>query len=560
MTAIYPQLDSLIVYPPWANQIAEASTWGERYMVDAGVSGVVVDSAQYAQTLPLTTARQGVIAHSFFEDFYFRIHIIPGSLSLGNLASEQSQEIYFWNAFFHTKTLIDVVGTNSEGLEIVTPELPFEMRALHDEVFTLLAGVEGPPSIDASFSFIFSDDGYDFGITGSRSVTLAFPPVRDTSYDEEFYWPSTVFTAEDGTEQVMSLSDDPKITVNFNAYVFNEERWLLESKIWGWQGREYAVPVWKSSTALTERIIPGGQTLAVKSTEYREFSVGGLAFLYLSPEINETVEIGSITANSISLVRPVGLEWPAGAAVMPVRQMRIPNELTYTGEVANAREFVFTLKSDSAETQASYPWPWTYEGLPVLEFSPDMKIGLSGSFNRDITPVETNYGKPFLYDRMEATWHKHGWLFTFETRAESYRFLSLLTQLRGACGYFWAATWSPDMEVVETIAANSNVLIVKAYGMSGMYTDLRGRRGIRIELKNGTVIHRRIVEISRGAAAGTEAVTLNSNIPQQIPASAVRYVSFMTISRFAQDKFKFKWETLEWSEVQVTIKDVPNAV
>ena len=500
------------------------------------------------------------IAHSYFNLFYNRVHIIPGKLTLGNIASQQSQEIYIWNAFLTGKNLISISEVGTEGIELQPPDLPAALKPLQETIFTLLASVDGPPVIDAIYTFTFDFGSYDFLVSGNRAVLLAFPPSRDSAYEEELFFPSTIFTAAAGTEQRMSLSDDPKISASYSAYVFDEEMWLLESRLWGWQAREFTCPIWKSSADLTAAVQPGSFIVPVTSTEAREFAPGKLATLWASPQINETFEVAEVNATEIVAVRPIGQYWPAGTSVMPIRSMRLSREVSYSGGVANEKEFSFSLATDAAEPQLFYSWPFTFDGLPVMEFSPDMKGQISGSFSRNYEPSTTPYGKPYIYDRSGIGTQKVDWLFTFTSRLEAYRFISLLCQLRGVCGEFWMPSWGPDFKVVETVAANSAVLKIKSVGIAGMYADLRGKHGVRIELRDGRVIYRQLSEIRTGSASGQEELVLSSVISEQILAAQIRYVSFLVKSRFDQDRFKFIWSTREWAELQVSVKGLSDAI
>ena len=57
-----------------------------------------------------TTGREinCIRTQSYFDDYYNRIHISPGELALGNIASEQSQTVNVWNAYLIPKILHDI--------------------------------------------------------------------------------------------------------------------------------------------------------------------------------------------------------------------------------------------------------------------------------------------------------------------------------------------------------------------------------------------------------------------------------------------------------------------
>ena len=58
-----------------------------------------------------------VKTNSYFDDYYNRIHISPSTLTLGNIASEQTQAVNIWNAYLVPKTLLNIENI-TEGIEV----------------------------------------------------------------------------------------------------------------------------------------------------------------------------------------------------------------------------------------------------------------------------------------------------------------------------------------------------------------------------------------------------------------------------------------------------------
>ncbi|MBN5101468.1 hypothetical protein JY461_11910, partial [Stenotrophomonas maltophilia] len=100
-----------------------------------------------------------------FDDWYYRIHVLPLRIDLGNLVTNQVRYVQVWNAYLQQQTLASVTLENGEGVELVGPGAPpLAFSALQLRRWQLSVTTEGPPVIAASLS-------YDFVALGRRTVT-----------------------------------------------------------------------------------------------------------------------------------------------------------------------------------------------------------------------------------------------------------------------------------------------------------------------------------------------------------------------------------------------------
>src|SRR5574343_223943 len=52
---------------------------------------------------PYSTTHAAGLSQDFIQDWYYRIHLIPTVMDLGNLVSSQTRTLTLWNAFFVVK-------------------------------------------------------------------------------------------------------------------------------------------------------------------------------------------------------------------------------------------------------------------------------------------------------------------------------------------------------------------------------------------------------------------------------------------------------------------------
>ncbi|MCY0604035.1 hypothetical protein, partial [Klebsiella pneumoniae] len=71
------------------------------------------------------------------DEWYYRIHISPRRLDLGNVVSAQAQDVFLWNAFLEPRTLVDIAGTDEGVLLSGQPDPPLLFPALKELTWQL---------------------------------------------------------------------------------------------------------------------------------------------------------------------------------------------------------------------------------------------------------------------------------------------------------------------------------------------------------------------------------------------------------------------------------------
>ena len=106
----------------------------------------------------------------FLDDYYFRIHVNPPVLDAGNVVSAQTHEVRIWNAYLEPRTLNDLSSENAEGIQIAGPGTPpMEFEPLRERLWEIAIGVDGPPVVDAAFTWQFTGEPpAALPITGNR--------------------------------------------------------------------------------------------------------------------------------------------------------------------------------------------------------------------------------------------------------------------------------------------------------------------------------------------------------------------------------------------------------
>src|SRR5690606_34840392 len=219
-----------------------------------------------------------------------------------------------------------------------------------------------------------------------------------------------------------TLRADPRRSFEFDVLEYGNGGQLdLLMNIW--QSRVYAVPVWTDKAQLAAPIYPGDTVLAV-STADLDYHVGGLAIVGSPTGATEALEIQSLTADTITLKRPVLAHWPAGSWIAPARLGRLPAQQAVnrpTAAIAQAK-LRFELE-DLASTVAATNSPIQYRGHDTLLRHPNRVEDVSIDYQRlaDVFDVET--GTPAVIDIPNRPFivRRHQYLLPDRTRLTAMR-------------------------------------------------------------------------------------------------------------------------------------------
>src|ERR1700735_5062882 len=493
-------------------------------------------------TFALTGSRP---ATSFeITDWFFRIHILPNNLTLGNVVSNEVFTIGVWNAWLATAQTLDTIVAFDAGATSLTgqPSPPLVYEPNQQLNYTLSIDPLGPPTIDATYTFTFADgEVVELSMSGQRITAWALTPDWATPVEERLGWKTDKLRAWDATEQRRALRIAPRRNVEFATWMSASEKQFVENQFFAWGALIWALPIWWDGQHLSVQSNPG-DNLVLANTVGRDFVANGLAIILTDARTYEVIQLGTITTTQLNLVRSIVGTWPRRAKLYPVRSARLMNAQRITRN--NGRN-----ADVEPEVQIVEPCDWpaatglpTYRGAPVLEDSPSVTETSEGAYDRQTFTIDNQSGAIDVYDSAEVGFpnNSHNWFLKGVPAHSAFR--SLLYLLKGAQGEIWLPSYESDLTLVADIASSDVSLQCQNSGLA-LYAIKLNRQDIRVELKNGTIYYRRIIGATL-IAPTTELVNLQSGFGVGIPASTVRRISFMALSVLASDEITINHDTM----------------
>ena len=502
-------------------------------------------------TLPVgevEEASTGYKAPSFLDDFYYRVHIRPGIIALGNLLSAQVRNVEVWSAYFVPKLLSSVGQSGADGITLTQPETPpTYFAALEARTYVLSISTNGPPIVDALYTFHFPDESPTLEVTGRRVVLWPFVP--DTGYDETMSWKTDILDSYKN-EQRLALRAAPRQAFS-HKFLLDESQFSRAKAIsTQWAHRVYGIPVWAEVTPLLNGLT-AGTTFIAFDTSNADYRDDDLIVLWVSDTQLSALEITTVTPTGVTVKLPLETNWPK-CYIAPLRFARTFSGVDYKRSsnkyITAGGVFEVTQNKDLGDNGA-YP---LYRGKPVLTDRSAVVSDLSERIARTIDIFDNGSG-PIQVDT-GTNWVRHMQTIGFikNTRAGIWALRKWIHARRGKQRAFWLPSWNTDLVILEDVANTASAITVAPIGYPLYYSV----KDIMVQLKNGTRVFARVTQGSTNGD-GNEVLTLSAQIGTTFAKTDIDFVCFMSHARFDTDQVVFSHKDVGQVAATIAISETP---
>lgn len=492
--------------------------------------------------VPLPVFSAGGRGRTFTDLFYGRLQLNPSYLNLGNILNSQSRDVELWNATFQEVTVAGVTATDSEGVELTGLTFPKVLKPLEAVIVTVGVSTQGPVQMDARYLFDALGIGdVSLQVVGTRVVVFSLAPDTSKEYTERMEWISDVITSQDGTEQRTSVVEQPDTSISYTVQNHSQAIHYLDSLLWGWQHRIYAVPMWHRAERLTEVAYVGSSTLMLDTT-YAGFRANGLVMMWSSYDAFEAAEIAEVRADRLILKRGLQSTWGRGASATPCRAGRLPQEVQTSWTHANLGSATLNFWLTDVEEEEAQDSILTYRGNKVMMIAPNWVESMAERQVRNLDVFETSTKARFTLLRNEVPYIVRGFSWFLKSKANIAQFRSWLYARRGRTVPFWCPSWKADITVAFRIEQGSTSLRIKPIGYSSLYVNKVGRQDLAIFLHGGQVLLRRIISAGEGDD-GYETLGLDAEFSSTIELSSIKMVSYLGLHRLDADAVEMSWKS-----------------
>lgn len=472
-----------------------------------------------------------------------RVYLYPGLLlqdgnllNFGNVIADKDLNAYVWNTLRGVRAEAQV-GTFSvpEGMQFVSPSVPFVTISFGLTTLVIRALAEGPPTVEGVFSLSF--DTYqdrELELAGSRVGSVDAAPEVPIIESLEFI--TNIAESVDGTEQRISMRPVPRQILQYRYVLFGQDRRKLENILFSKLGGSFLVPLWFESAELAEAAPSGQNFVKVDTAEHSDFRVGSNVFLVRDGASSETLIVQSVATDTITFTGVLANDYPVGSTrVMPARTcvvLDIVQSQHYNVNVLDVT-LIFRVVDNDVDHADVSAWP-SYNGKVYLN-DPNVTDGsMQESFEARRMVIDGNFGvfqtSP-VWRSSKRTFSKG---FFTRSREQLWNLRQLFHHLKGRQTSFYIPGWFDDLVVTQTLLQISNSMTVENAGWSLFALSAPGRSLVRVTLNNGTEITRTITDGAEISALEEE-LTVDTTWPTNIEPDEIKRVDFIYLARFDSD-------------------------
>lgn len=496
-----------------------------------------------------TLGAHAYVIPNYYSDLYKRIIVIPHTVNLGSISTDQTFKVQVWNANKSAVKLLSVSVVGGEGIELVGPTSG-TFNALALKKWTVKVGMQGTPEIDCVVTFNFlGKSPVTLRITGSRSTDWSFMPDWSEDVTENIEWLTRVHQSVTAAEQRIARRLSPRRTFEFKVSFSEVERQLFESALYGYGSRVWSLPIFTDCARLLQPVQQGAVDLPINTVGY-DFSVGGRAIL-MTGSNKEMVEITALEPSKITVKRPiVGNYDQSFTSIYPLRSAVLTDmpQVRRLSDNVSTAQIRLQLHEHNAWSDDVSHLP-TYRNHPVLEPTSEWSEDITAQYARLIKTLDNETGLPYYLDTankaMQITAHR----FVASGREEQRKLRNLFYHLRGRQRAIWVATSSTDVTPVGDIVGKT--LDIAYINYTGALQKQTGRQDVRIECTGGRIFYRRIVSSSVINSA-TERLAFDGDT-LNIKQAEILKISYLTLSRLESDTVSWVHHTDADGTATVTV-------
>ena len=538
----------------WSTNLSASLTPYPREFEEGALSvgALVFGDLSYDYTDVPTDEQAGVYIITTMDTWYYRLHFSPAKIDFGNLSGDQQLQMYLWNAYFTPVDAESFDIVNGDGVTYSSDfPVPGDLAPLQQTEYTFYASADGPPTINATATWVIDGVTYEIPITGIRSVLFAFKPNWKTPVVEVYSWQTTLSKSFSGeNEQAIRVRDIPRRAFEYSLRLTKNDVQLFDLLTFGWLGRYYVAPVWTESSVLTAPALLGDTTIYL-DTRYRSFKPGGSVLLFKSPTKYELIQIESMDDTSLTLVDPVqqGL---TGVKAYPAAPFLLDDNISTARQSSQHLDAAVRLRMNPVTGVLAIPdiAPLvTYLGYELYTKETNWRNALPLTIDGGMNVVDNGLGpiKPNPTRTFPTIVRGFKWL--LKDRATANDLLGFFGRREGRFKPLWIPSGVDDMFLDAPVDASANSIYVQPIDYGNMVANHPARRHVVFIMRSGARIARRIESVEQ---VGTQSlVTLDAPVGVDLTPQNVKRISYLGFYRLGSDDVRFVWHTDTVAEVEV---------
>lgn len=553
---------------PAAGPYGTAPTRDSLETTGRGAAQPIADYGTFTQNLPIAMnvrALTGHILHSYADDFYNRLFIIPQIVNVGGSTNTQFREVLVWSAYSVATELAAINLTDFTGLSILDIGVADTFEPLQFRIARLSINPVGPREIDATAEFVLTNGGTGtLTVVGERGELAVFQPSWTGPLSETIEYKTTVSSSISNREQRFAERYEPRVTVGYPLLATEARspriREFLRAKghertatvLWSHYIRVDAAAA--GETALTADYIPSWVQPGIVIAA---FDPAGSK--HDSPILGQIAaidrDLGTVTLEggfafpllqNVRLYRYISAWFGRGQSLSFQTNRVASANLSY---LVDPLGFVYNDVSDIDVPE--------FVGFPIFPTLHNWASSIDTSYTRDEDTLD--YGQGVIQREPNADFTTEIFQLDFlrigYSRACEVR--DLFTRVRGRLGEFWRASFTDDLVVQVAPILTGTTLTFAGADVGVNYENDPTKRAIEVTLVNGTVRRYTLSALEPDLNNDVSVATLVQPWEDVGGAAAIAKCRWLYLCRFASDSMTIEWLTDETAQIRIAIQTLP---
>lgn len=400
------------------------------------------------------------------------------------------------------------------------------------------------------------------------AVFLPFVPNWRNGIRDTYEFKTDVFTTRNGSEQRRATRINPRRALEVNVLLDGERMRGFADAVNRAKDGKVEIADFSAVPALVATTASSGATvLTIDSTP--SWMTNGGTYVLMTGRTTSKINVDFVDNNTVILVNPLTKSVGAGACILPMLPAQIANSNTlslYTNQVATAPLQFDVEPGFVVRTPDALPFDESTEGDSVQSFGPAAVL-----FGRYVLLRKPNFlNRPQVQFNLkfETVDYSRGVVKTFTpvpivtrtltatymavNHAEAMAILDIFMRCKGRAGEIYVPTWGSDFPPVMNVA--DKIVQIAGTDFYETYNEDRAHSAVLIRTKSGTLLPREINIMA--ASGGNTFIEFHEDVG--VSATEIEQISWMFVSRFAQDSLTIEWVTNTVANISLSFVTLEN--
>jgi hypothetical protein len=526
------------------------------------VAGVMMGEAEVGeldQNQPIDMHGRTFVGYewrTFFHDYYNRVWLVPNVVDFGSLTTTTTSTVFMWNAHLDPVTLDEIEDAPDASLSLSGLDVPMGLKALAGTYFGVVADINGDPSINSKFSFVFGTEVVELPVLGTRSRLWPWPPNWDDGFEVTYTFKTEIITSSDGSEQRQADRQTPRKEFRFESIV-HEGQWReFVRHVNVWQGRATIMPEFSKFFRNASAMIDGQNFILADTVP--DWLVTGVLVVFIDKDRRVLRTVESVVGNTVTLNANVEGDWLASTKIFKAVSGRLGAQMGGNQHTNRTATISVTFSADpGVEVYPDAGAPtFAHNGRELFLKRPNWADTLSPSFQTHLETVDYGTGRIdyFLPITFNDRFHKGNYV--AQDIASANEVEKFHRRVAGQLREFYMPTFTEDLVIMETIPLGTVSMRIAGpetandYAIDTVYKDLI------IFFHDGTYLVRRVQNIYAvdDSTGNDTIIQVTEAFPFEVAPSAIRQICWLPLWRMATDALTFNYLTDEVAEFALNMK------